>query len=472
MKLAALALDYDGTIAVDGVLDPGVREAIADARQRGIAVILVTGRRLVGSSARRRRSDLLRRGRRRERRRAGFPRERPPRGPRPSAVSGLRRSSCGVAASTSPSAKRSWRPTRTSAAAALDVLRQLEQPLDSRVQSRPSDGVAAGGRQVDRAPPGAGRPAAVDPQHGRHRRRGERPRSARRLRSRRGGRLGQPGAPRRRRRSDRRHRSRRPSPTTFAASRNSLGCRRRKWVAGGCCSGIEHNGEPVSLAVRGRTMSDRRRARHRQVVAGWSAVRAADPPGLLPLHHRSRRRLPIARSAAECHHAGRRRSAAECARAGQGAAPPGCQRHRRSVEAVASREDRIPARRCCRCSSRCGGEHGLPHKILLDEAHYYLGGADSSRAHRLGARRATSWSPIVCPASPTPSGRTSDAVVMVTRETDPDEAATLLDDVPAPAMRGVSARAFSATSPPTKPRCCRAPKNRRDRCVGSSWRPG
>jgi hydroxymethylpyrimidine pyrophosphatase-like HAD family hydrolase len=46
MKFAALALDYDGTIAVDGVFDPAVREAIAEARRRGIVVILVTGRRL------------------------------------------------------------------------------------------------------------------------------------------------------------------------------------------------------------------------------------------------------------------------------------------------------------------------------------------------------------------------------------------------------------------------------------------
>ena len=46
MKFAALALDYDGTIAVDGVCDPAVREAVADARRRGIVVILVTGRRL------------------------------------------------------------------------------------------------------------------------------------------------------------------------------------------------------------------------------------------------------------------------------------------------------------------------------------------------------------------------------------------------------------------------------------------
>jgi phosphate uptake regulator len=35
MNFAALALDYDGAIAVDGVFDPSVRQAIGDARQRG-----------------------------------------------------------------------------------------------------------------------------------------------------------------------------------------------------------------------------------------------------------------------------------------------------------------------------------------------------------------------------------------------------------------------------------------------------
>jgi hydroxymethylpyrimidine pyrophosphatase-like HAD family hydrolase len=44
MKFGVLALDYDGTIARDGVLDPEVRSAIADVRQRGIAVVIVTGR--------------------------------------------------------------------------------------------------------------------------------------------------------------------------------------------------------------------------------------------------------------------------------------------------------------------------------------------------------------------------------------------------------------------------------------------
>ncbi len=44
MKFGVLALDYDGTIARDGVLDPEVRSAIADVRARGIAVVIVTGR--------------------------------------------------------------------------------------------------------------------------------------------------------------------------------------------------------------------------------------------------------------------------------------------------------------------------------------------------------------------------------------------------------------------------------------------
>jgi len=44
MKFGVLAVDYDGTIAQDGVLDPSVRAAILEARARGIVVVLVTGR--------------------------------------------------------------------------------------------------------------------------------------------------------------------------------------------------------------------------------------------------------------------------------------------------------------------------------------------------------------------------------------------------------------------------------------------
>jgi hydroxymethylpyrimidine pyrophosphatase-like HAD family hydrolase len=44
MKFAVLALDYDGTIARDGVLSPEVKAAITEARARGIIVIIATGR--------------------------------------------------------------------------------------------------------------------------------------------------------------------------------------------------------------------------------------------------------------------------------------------------------------------------------------------------------------------------------------------------------------------------------------------
>jgi hydroxymethylpyrimidine pyrophosphatase-like HAD family hydrolase len=44
VRFTVLALDYDGTIARDGVLDPDVRSAIADVRARGVTVLIVTGR--------------------------------------------------------------------------------------------------------------------------------------------------------------------------------------------------------------------------------------------------------------------------------------------------------------------------------------------------------------------------------------------------------------------------------------------
>jgi hydroxymethylpyrimidine pyrophosphatase-like HAD family hydrolase len=44
VRLSVLALDYDGTIAIEGELVPQVSRAIALARSRGIVVLLVTGR--------------------------------------------------------------------------------------------------------------------------------------------------------------------------------------------------------------------------------------------------------------------------------------------------------------------------------------------------------------------------------------------------------------------------------------------
>lgn len=46
MKFGVLALDYDGTIADDRGIEPEVRDAIRMARDRGVVVVLVTGRRL------------------------------------------------------------------------------------------------------------------------------------------------------------------------------------------------------------------------------------------------------------------------------------------------------------------------------------------------------------------------------------------------------------------------------------------
>lgn len=44
MKFSLLALDYDGTIARDGVLDPEVRAAIMEVQAQGIMVVIVSGR--------------------------------------------------------------------------------------------------------------------------------------------------------------------------------------------------------------------------------------------------------------------------------------------------------------------------------------------------------------------------------------------------------------------------------------------
>jgi len=44
MRFLVLAIDFDGTIATNDVLDPDVRAALSELRRRGIIVILVTGR--------------------------------------------------------------------------------------------------------------------------------------------------------------------------------------------------------------------------------------------------------------------------------------------------------------------------------------------------------------------------------------------------------------------------------------------
>ncbi len=46
MKLSAFALDFDGTLTFNGRLPPNVADAIADARRRGLVMVMATGRRL------------------------------------------------------------------------------------------------------------------------------------------------------------------------------------------------------------------------------------------------------------------------------------------------------------------------------------------------------------------------------------------------------------------------------------------
>jgi hydroxymethylpyrimidine pyrophosphatase-like HAD family hydrolase len=43
-RLFAIALDYDGTIALNDTVDASIRDAIAALRTRGVTVVLATGR--------------------------------------------------------------------------------------------------------------------------------------------------------------------------------------------------------------------------------------------------------------------------------------------------------------------------------------------------------------------------------------------------------------------------------------------
>jgi hypothetical protein len=85
---------------------------------------------------------------------------------------------------------------------------------------------------------------------------------------------------------------------------------------------------------------------------------------------------------------------------------------------------------------------GLPHKILLDEAHYYLGGPDGGRfidselaGYILVTYRVSGLEQSI--------QATSDAVVIVTRETDATEAATLAGMCRPPAKAATSAVLFN-----------------------------
>jgi hypothetical protein len=84
---------------------------------------------------------------------------------------------------------------------------------------------------------------------------------------------------------------------------------------------------------------------------------------------------------------------------------------------------------------------GLPHKILLDEAHYFLSGPDVTQLidPELAGYIFVTYRVSSLPA---PIRQTADAVVMVTRETDPEEARTLLAMCQPHPCTGVSPEVF------------------------------
>ena len=160
----------------------------------------------------------------------------------------------------------------------------------------------------------------------------------------------------------RKRRGNRALPTPAAARRRLL-------------LGYTEDGREFSLAVRGPQRADRRRRQVGQVVGGRAAVRAADPPRLLRLRDRSRGRLSIARGAARRDGARRRRSAAHAARLLRALRYPDRSvvidlSHRPQDEKIGYIRGVLPALNEIRRRT------GLPHRIVVDEAHYFLHDAD------------------------------------------------------------------------------------------------
>lgn len=423
MKFAALAVDYDGTIAVDGVFDPGVRNAIAAARQQGIVVVLVTGRRLAdlrGVAGDLTCFDVVVAEN-------GAVLEFPASGrhvvlghpPAAGFIEELRRRGVQFAVGeTVVEADAGWASTT------LEVLRQLEQPLilsfnrgrlmvlpqavaksiglrqaltSLRISIHNTVGIgdaendhdlldacevgvavawgsAALRAVADEVIPGAGPPSVAD--------------YIRRV-------IRQP-----------------------RLSAAQMG-RRRLFL------GRQHNGEPVSLAVRGRTIliagepgtgkSWLAGLLCEQLILQGYCVCAIDPEG----DYRSLDSLPTVISLGGDESPPHARELAQAFRHPDVSVVIDLSKmsHHRKVAYL---NTLLPLLVMLRRRT------GLPHKILLDEAHHYLGGADSGSlidpelaGYILVTYRISGLAASI--------RGTADAVVMVTRETDTHEAETLLD---------------------------------------------
>ena len=422
MKFSALALDYDGTIAVDGVLDPTVREAIGEARQQAIVVILVTGRQL--SDLRRAAGDLtcfdVVVGEN------GAVLDFPASGrhallshrPSPAFLDELKRRGVPfTVGETVVETEATWATTT------LDILRQLEQPLilafnRSRLMVLPQAVAKSTGLRhallamrvsihntvgigdaendhdlldacevgvavawgspalsavADEVIPGTGPVAVAE--------------YIRRV-------LRQP-----------------------RLSAAQMGRRR-------LLLGYEHNGTPVNVAVRGRTVliagepgtgkSWLAGLHCEQLILQGYCLCIIDPEG----DYSSLEALPNVITLGGDDPPPQARELVRALRHPDVSVIVDLSRmsHHGKIEYLSTLLPLLMAVR---------RRTGLPHKILLDEAHYYLGGPNSARlidpelaGYILVTYRISALDPSI--------RMTSDAVVMVTRESDPHEAKTLL----------------------------------------------